>query len=289
METILLQYRVYLLYFKFFWREDSKLTFESKYSEDHLDNFWDEIYRQERELKEIKAMLYSSSYKDSKQDKDKKAHCDCHKKVLSHSYNPCFEHKHEHHHNKCSCNHKEHFHAYNPCLDHKHGHHHWQGHGHHHSPCFGNHHGHHHHSQCFSSHHGHGHCEDFFLVDHCCGPKAFSHNNCCNKHFSLHLAGLTGDLNFQLFRRKGCCAKVELECASETKSIEGRVCAIGIDFVDILKNDKTVVTIMKQRICTIHWLDKCDHHSYLPSCDTDDEEVEVVETVEAVEEIDARQ
>jgi len=252
------------------------LTFESKYSEDHHDNLWDEIYRQERELKEVKAMLYKSSYKDDKEDKDKgqhcgchkKEYCDCHKKVLSHGHNPCFDHKHGHHHSSCFNNH---------------GH----GHGNHHSSCFSNHHGHghgNHYSPCFSNHYGHGHCEDFFLVDHCCGPKAFSHNNCCNKHFSLHLAGLTGDLNFQFFRKRGCCAKVEFECASETKSLVGRVCAIGIDFVDILKNDKTVVTIMKQRICTIHWLDKCDHHSYLPPCDIDDEEVE---EVEAVEEIDA--
>jgi len=228
------------------------LTYESKYSEESRNNFGDEIYRQEKELKEIKAMLYKSSYWDK--------NCDCHKKVLSHGHNPCVNHNHGHHHNKCFCNHHDH----------------------------GN-----HHSSCFSSHHGHGHCEDFFLVDHCYGPKAFSHNNCCNKHFSLHLAGLTGNLNFQFFRKKGCCAKVEFECESETKSLVGRVCAIGIDFVDILKNDKTVVTIMKQRICTIHWLDKCDHDSNLLPCDTDDEEVEEVEVVgevdvaEEVEKIDA--
>jgi len=42
---------------------------------------------------------------------------------------------------------------------------------------------------------------------------------------------------------------------------------------------------MKQRICTIHWLDKCDHHSYLPPCE-DDEEVEEVVAVEEVEEIE---
>lgn len=81
------------------------------------------------------------------------------------------------------------------------------------------------------------------------------------------LAGLQGSLNFQLFRFKGCPIVVELECCDgKVNVVEGRICNVGIDFVDIIQDggrheDKScdrdrVVTILLDRICNIVWPDK---------------------------------
>lgn len=182
---------------------------------------------------------------------DKDTHKDKHDKkdhcsCQSHGLTACFFDKHDHH-DKC-------------CFDHHHDHH---------------------HNKCFFPHHGH--CNEFFLKDHCCSPLAFSHNDCCNDHFHLHLAGLNGNLNFQLFSKKGCCAKVHFECASATKTVVGRVCNIGVDFVDILKDDRTILTIMKEKICSIQWLDKCKHDCHLPKCDKDDDGEECEESFKFME------
>ena len=239
-----------------------------------MGDLYGKMTRQQKELDAIREHLYnsfkkydesSSDYDSSHEQKDKKDHCNCHMhhKGLTQGHNPCFDHKHGHHHDHGNCSHCGHHHGHGNC-----------------SRCG------HHHDKCSCSHKGHNVCNDFFFVDHCCGPKAFSHNHCCDDRFHLHLAGLTGNLNFHLFRKQGCCAKVEFECSSETQTVVGRVCDIGTDFLDILKDDKTILTIMKEKICSIHWLDKCDCSGHFKPCEEDGQvspEVPETETLEPSE------
>jgi len=237
---------------------------DKKHSESSDDHHKDRKYSESSDYHH-KDRKHHESSSDEFHKKDR-CKCHMHNRVLSHGHNPCFDRKHDHH----SCFGHHHGHGNHSCN----GHHH----GHGNCSCFGHHHGHencsrcgHHHDKCSCSHKGHHNCNDFFFVDHCCGPKAFSHNNHCNDRFHLHLAGLTGNLNFHLFRKQGCCAKVEFECSSETQTVEGRVCDIGVDFLDILKDDKTTLTIMKQKICSIHWLDKCKCDDHFKPCEEDEE------------------
>lgn len=56
--------------------------------------------------------------------------------------------------------------------------------------------------------------------------------------------------------------KTSLEC--HHTFIRGKICDAGIDFVDILKDDCTVITILRDSIRKIKWLDDChpfDHHN----------------------------
>lgn len=168
--------------------------------------------------------------------------------------------------NECNKCHSENHHSWEEMNDssHKNSHGHSHGHGHKHCSCHN--HSHWHHNHCFSSHHlHHSHCDDFFFKDHCCGPKAFSHKHFCNNHFLLRLSGLEGNLNFELFRKKGCCAEVKYECGESIETITGRICNFGTDFLEVLKDDKTILTIMKEKICSILWKEKCDHHDIWPS------------------------
>ncbi len=101
---------------------------------------------------------------------------------------------------------------------------------------------------CCNHHHNHRchrcDCKHDFIDCHC-------------SPFHLRLSGLQGNLNFQLFRFKGCPVKIKLECGEgESKKIEGKICNVGTDFVDIRKSDKTVTTVPLNRICKIYWPDK---------------------------------
>lgn len=88
---------------------------------------------------------------------------------------------------------------------------------------------------------------------------------CCSPcvPFQVRLAGLQGNLAFELFRLKGCNVIIHLDCPGENQeTIEGKICNVGIDFVDILQTtgkSTTVVTVLIQRICKITWPDpKCN-------------------------------
>jgi len=84
---------------------------------------------------------------------------------------------------------------------------------------------------------------------------------CCTPcfPFQIRLAGLQGNLAFELFRLKGCNVIVHLDCPGNApKTVEGKICNVGIDFVDILQKSgctSTVVTVLIQRICKITWPD----------------------------------
>lgn len=102
------------------------------------------------------------------------------------------------------------------------------------------------------------------FMDSCCSPH-HKHSCDCRHHcrechcspFHLRLAGLQGNLNFQLFRFKGCPVTIELECKEgKINEVKGKICNVGTDFVDILQDNKTVVTVLLNRICKITWPNK---------------------------------
>lgn len=77
----------------------------------------------------------------------------------------------------------------------------------------------------------------------------------CDDRIRLRLAGLTGNLNYQLFRQKGCRVQIEFECAGQRETVKGVICNVGTDFVDLMRSSKTVVTVLTERICSITWDD----------------------------------
>lgn len=129
---------------------------------------------------------------------------------------------------------------------------------------------------CFNNmgHSHHTQCEGFFVNGSCNIPTTFpNQHSCYNDLFHLKLAGLDGNLHFVLFSKKGCCADVHIECAGNKETITGRVCDVGTDFITVVKDDQTTVTILKERICTIFWKDSCCKHCVLPPCENDNAEV----------------
>ena len=77
----------------------------------------------------------------------------------------------------------------------------------------------------------------------------------CDDFFTINLAGLTENLSFQLFKLKG--HKVEIETIAGTHE-RGVICNFGIDYIEIKKNDGTVVLILRDKISKIYLLtDKC--------------------------------
>lgn len=89
----------------------------------------------------------------------------------------------------------------------------------------------------------------------------------CDDRIQLKLAGLTGNLNFQLFRQTGCRVIVEVECGEKKSLVRGTVCNVGTDFLDIRKKDGKVMTILRDRISRMKWLDRdcpSDRHKYSP-------------------------
>jgi hypothetical protein len=115
---------------------------------------------------------------------------------------------------------------------------------------------------CGHDHHNHG----FINKGSCHIPFSYPKRNCSHSEFRLRLAGLTGNLNFHLLKRIGC--DVELTIVTGEK-ISGEMCHIGIDFIEIKKFDqKTIVTILKDTISTINWLDEncaSAEEDYFPS------------------------
>lgn len=134
--------------------------------------------------------------------------------------------------------------------------------------------------------HGENKC-DFCCFRHKCDRKCccFDHkfDSCCSP-FQVRLAGLQGNLSFQLFRLKGCRVTINYECAGNPESVTGKICSVGTDFVSILTensqpHNKKVVTILIQRICDIEWHNincspckKCHSCDHCDSYEYDDED-----------------
>lgn len=106
--------------------------------------------------------------------------------------------------------------------------------------------------------HNFGHpCEPFLFrpnhllsSHHCCIPTHVPHFH-CDPRIQLRLGGLTGNLNFLLFRAKGRRAKIE----TDTGSVTGKICGVGTDYVDLLQENKTLVTLLHDHIKKIEWHD----------------------------------
>ncbi|MFP7471356.1 hypothetical protein SFC55_10150 [Niallia taxi] len=211
----------------------------------------------------------------------------------TYSNDPSYPHHHSqnnyNHHSDCDCGCDNH---HSDCECDKH----------HYSDCNC---GHHHHSNCNCGKHHDRRGQGNFLLK----PL---HNNCNNGHFvgkdcdvplkvspfffginnpRLNFNGLNGNLAFQLFRFKGCKVKIFLECPDMSDEVEGVICNVGTNFVDILMFDEKVVTVLIEHICKIEWLDKhcnpcpvcyfpCEDDHFCPQCgakhDEEEEEEEEV-------------
>ena len=112
--------------------------------------------------------------------------------------------------------------------------------------------------------HSHSDCRKHVCLPPChCLPMPV-----CDDRIRLSLAGLTGNLNFQLFRQQGCRVQIEFECADQRETVKGVIYNVGTDFVDLLRSNKTVVTVLTERICSISWDDPhCNPGEPLPPPD----------------------
>ncbi|ARU62036.1 hypothetical protein CBW65_14240 [Tumebacillus avium] len=112
------------------------------------------------------------------------------------------------------------------------------------------------HQPSFCQGHNFGHpCEPFLFrpnhllaSHHCCIPTHVPHYH-CDHRIQLRLGGLTGNLNFHLFRAKGRRVKIEADTGFAT----GTICGVGTDYVDLLQEDKTLVTLLHEHIKKIEW------------------------------------
>lgn len=133
------------------------------------------------------------------------------------------------------------------------------------------------------NHHDHSSREN--KCDFCCFRDRCDHKNCCFDHkdhccppFHINLGGLEGNLNFQLFRLKGCMVTIHFDCGGSSESITGRICSVGTDFVSLLEDipgpseSKKVTTIMIQKICKLEWDKRCCSPCRKRDCDCHDSE-----------------
>ncbi|MCM3782129.1 hypothetical protein M3231_04035 [Neobacillus mesonae] len=70
----------------------------------------------------------------------------------------------------------------------------------------------------------------------------------------LRLAGLNTNLNFELLRNEGKPVIIEVVSGEKIEKIQGTLCQIGTNYVDIRKADGKVVTILQDSIHKIEWL-----------------------------------
>lgn len=96
-------------------------------------------------------------------------------------------------------------------------------------------------------------CDDVLTKQKCCFPVQFP--SVCDDRIRLRLAGLTGNLNFKLFRLKGCPVMIETDCPGPGNVVEGILCNVGTNFVDVRRDDDTVVTVLNEQIQRIEWPD----------------------------------
>jgi hypothetical protein len=116
-----------------------------------------------------------------------------------------------------------------------------------------NHFGHNHHN---FFHHGHfgDHHHSFSHFDSCKshGCKGFCHNDChcshcsghfrnrhlCSHDFRVRLGGLQGGLAFRFRQLLDCDVKLKVDCEGEEQEVNGRVCFVGTNFVEIRSKRK---------------------------------------------------
>lgn len=89
----------------------------------------------------------------------------------------------------------------------------------------------------------------------CCPPYLCVPIPLCDDRLRLRLAGLTGNIAFQLFRLKGCKLEIEMDCAGKKEKIMGIICNVGTDFVEILQDGQKISTVLISRILRIDRID----------------------------------
>lgn len=89
-------------------------------------------------------------------------------------------------------------------------------------------------------------------------PVHFPRFDCvdCGHFFEINLAGLTDSMNFKLIELKGHEVEIETTLCAEDNKIKGEIHNIGIDYIDLLKENGVIVTILKDKISQIHWLNE---------------------------------
>ena len=97
-----------------------------------------------------------------------------------------------------------------------------------------------------------------FRKDGCRIPVSFPCCD-CNDPFRLNLAGLTENFNFQLLRSEGCDVEIDITFGATENKERGKIYNVGIDFIDLKKENGSIVTILKDKVSQIRWLDdECD-------------------------------
>lgn len=101
------------------------------------------------------------------------------------------------------------------------------------------------------------HCNNHFCKEECKIQINFSRCRDDN-HLCLNVSGLTDNLNFQLLRFKDCEVEIETILGSTGNKVRGKVRDVGIDFIEIEEEKGKIVTILKDKVSQIHWIDeKC--------------------------------
>jgi hypothetical protein len=75
----------------------------------------------------------------------------------------------------------------------------------------------------------------------------------CGDFFDINLAGLTDSANFELVKFIGRKVEIETTSCTEGNKIRGKIYNVGIDFIELLKENGRIVMILKDNISQIHW------------------------------------
>ncbi len=98
------------------------------------------------------------------------------------------------------------------------------------------------------------HCDTYFRKEKRIIPVSFPCCD-CDDRVRLNLAGLTGNLNFQLLKSVGCDVEIDTTISAGENKERGKIYNVGIDFIELKKENGTLVTILKDKVSQIHWLD----------------------------------
>ena len=66
---------------------------------------------------------------------------------------------------------------------------------------------------------------------------------------------MTGNLNFQLLKSEGCNVEIDTASCDNMNKQRGKIFNIGIDFIELKKENDVIVTILRDKISQIIWLD----------------------------------
>lgn len=185
-----------------------------------------------------------------------------------HDYHKCKKHGQDFHDDCHEFHEHRHYHRdYDHCPKCKKPRHHHQ----HDCDCKKHDHKHHHHHDCDCKnfdHHDHFEtCKHPVIFDRRFVVKEcdFHHHDsfdfhddfCLNNHFicddrfRFRLAGLEGGMAFRLRQLIDCDVKIELECGeNEEEMLQGRICFVGADFVeiDVMKKEKKKKKVKRNRL-----------------------------------------